>query len=288
MIPSPPVQTGQTAQPMTVPAPIGGLNGRDPIAAMEPTDAYYMDNAFPGTAFVSVRKGCKRYTTRRTLGPVQSLEVYAGATGDKMLAWAGGYVFDVSTNDPVQLSSGWNSNLVVTAMYSNAADTSQRLIIVSGDDTPRAYDGTTLTTLAITGAKVSSAKLNNVFTFKNRLYFGEENRLGFYYLPVGQIQGALSYFDLAQISRLGGKLVAIASYSDESGITPDDYIAFITDKGEVIVYAGFDPSNAANWLLVGRFYCARPIGKRCTINYGNELVILTTDGAVSFSDTKCG
>ncbi len=286
IIATPKVRTGQTSQPMTVPAPVGGLNGRDPLAAMSANDAYLMDNAFPGTASVDSRKGCVKYSTN--LGaPVQSLRVYAGGAMDKMLAWAGGKVFDVSTSLPTQLDTGLQTNIVVTTMFSNAADNAQHLIIVSGFDQPRRYDGTSLSTLTMTGMAGSQNTLNYAFAFKSRLYFGQRAKLGFYYLPVGQIQGALSYFDLGQVSQRGGYLVAIASFSESgNGSTPNDYIVFITSKGEMIVYAGYDPSNSATWGLVGRYYAAAPIGPRCTINYGTELVILTEDGALPFSEIR--
>lgn len=287
MIPSPRVNTAQSSQPVTVPAPIGGLNGRDPLAAMDNRDAYLMDNMFPGTASVDSRKGCKKYTVASLGAPVQTLEVYAGAAGDKMLAWAGGKIFDVSTANPAQLASGLVSNIAITTMFSNAADNAQRLIIVTGYDQPRAYDGVSLSMLTMTGMVGSQNTLNNVFSFKSRLYFGQRDRLGFYYLPVGQIQGALSYFDLGQVSRLGGTLVTIASFSESgNGSTPNDYIVFITNKGEMIVYAGYDPSNAATWSLVGRYYAASPIGPRCTINYGTELIVLTEEGALPFSEIR--
>ena len=288
MIPSPRrLSTGQTTQPQTIPAPIGGLNGRDPLANMDARDAYLMDNVFPGTSAVESRRGCTKYTGSPLAAPVQSLEVYTGAAGDKMLAWAGGVVYDVSTGVPSQKATGKLGNVVVSAMFSNAADNAQHLIITSGVDVPMRYDGNTLSDLALTGMTGVASTLAFVFAFKSRLYWAQRDKLGFYYLPVGQIQGELKYFDLGQVSRLGGYVVAIASFSESSnGQSPDDYIVFITSKGEMIVYAGYDPSNAATWALVGRYYAAAPIGRKCTINYGTELVVLTEEGALPFSQIR--
>ncbi len=288
MIPSPRLKTGQSSTSQTVPAPIGGLNGRDPLASMARTDAYYMDNIIPGTASVDSRKGCEKFSTAGLGGPVQSLEVYTGATADVLLAFAAGKIFDVSNGIASQLTTGRLSNVVITAMFSNAATDAQFMIIVDGVDTPASYNATAgLANLVITGMVGSSTTLNFVFAYKERLYFAQNNMLGFYYLPVGQIQGALAYFDLAQVSKLGGNVVAIASFSDSgNGETPRDYIVFITSKGECIVYAGYDPSSAATWELVGRYFTAEPIGKKCTINYASELVILTLEGAISFSKIR--
>lgn len=281
------VNTKQQSQSITVPAPTGGLNGRDPLAAMAPTDAYLMDNLFPGTSSVYARKGCLKFSNTSLGAPVQTLEVYTGGDGNKMLAWAGGKIFDVSLAAPSEKASGLLSSTPVTAMFSNAADNAQHMIIVSGVDQPRHYDGTSVATLTMTGMVGSQNTLNYVSAFKGRLYFGQRDMLGFYYLPTGQIQGALSYFDLGQVSRKGGKLVAIGTYSESStGETPQDYIVFVTDQGECIVYAGYDPSNAATWSLVGRYYTARPIGQRCLIYYGSEMVILTLEGAIAFSSVR--
>lgn len=281
------VNTRQASLPITVPAPIGGLNGRDPLAVMPAQDAYYMDNAFPGTASVDSRKGCAKYTASALGAPVQSLEVYAGGGGDKLLAFAGGKIFDVSTAVPSQLASGLLGNIWITAMFSNSADNAQHLMMVNGLDQPRRYGVDGLNLLTMTGMVGSQNTLNFVFGFKGRLYFGQRDKLGFYYLPVGQLQGALSYFDLGQQSKKGGYLVAIASFSESNnGDSPEDYIAFITNKGEIIVYSGYDPSSAANWALVGRYFTSIPIGQKCTLNYGSELVLLTEEGALAFSDIR--
>lgn len=280
------VNTSQQGIPQTLPAPIGGLNGRDALAVMDPRDAFFMDNLIPSSASVDSRKGTVGFVA--TLGaPVKSLEVYTGGAGDQMLAFAGGQVYNVTTGIASSLVSGKLNDDVITAMFSNAATNAQFMLVTTGTDTPYSYDGAAIANLTITGITGSVSTLNFVAAFKGRVYFGQRDKLGFYYLPVGQIQGAASYFDLAQVSLKGGYLVAIASFSSEaSGVGPRDYIVFITSKGECIVYDGFDPSAAANWVLVGRYFAAPPIGKKCTFNYNTELVLLTLDGAVPFSEIR--
>jgi hypothetical protein len=276
------VVTKQTARTLTVPAPVGGLNGRDGLAEMAATDAYLLDNWVPGTATVDSRAGNAAFATG--LGAaVESLEVYGGGAARKLLGFAGGNIFNVTGGGAVgaALQAGRNSNKIISAMFSNAG--SQFLIGVSGLDVAFSYDGTTVTNLVMTGMTGSAANLSYVFAFKGRLYFAQKDQLGFYYLAVGAIQGALSYFDLAQVAKEGGYLAAIASFSADSGNGPADYIVFITSMGEYIVYGGFDPTNAANWGLVGRYYAAPPIGRKCAFNYGSDLVILTTGGALPFS-----
>jgi hypothetical protein len=283
------VSTSQKVKPAVLPAPVGGLNGRDPLTAMPPTDAYELDNYIVGVSSIRSRRGSIPYSSTQLGAPggsaVEALEVYAGADGDQMLAWSDQYIYDVSLAAPASLLSGYQSAAtVISAMFSNASDNAQHMIFVSGFDLPMQYDGSAISTLTMTGDSDGST-FNFVFAFKERLYFAERDKLGFYYLAVGAIQGAVTYFDLAQVSRSGGYLLAIASYS-EGGETPQDYIVFITSKGECILYAGFDPGSATDWVLVGRYFAATPIGARCAIPYGGDLLVLTLQGAVSLAKIK--
>jgi hypothetical protein len=274
------INTRQTSEPSVLPAPVGGLNGRDPLANMPATDAYLMDNLLPGVASVAIREGSVQVAIG-TGGPVQTLATYAGADGDILLAWANSNIWNVTAGGAsLDTTVGERA---ITAMFSNAADNSQHLIAVTGEDLPKHFDGTNVNDLTMTGI-TDPDTLNFVFTFKERLYFGAAGTLGFYYLPTGNIQGALEFFDLGQVSRKGGYLLAIASYAvNTSGETPEDYIIFITSKGECIVYAGYDPGDITAWLLVGRFFAATPIGPRCCIPYNTDLLILTLEGALPVS-----
>ena len=64
----------------TVPAPVGGLNARDSLAAMPPTDAVIMRNFWPQPYGCSVRKGYREHVTGLTT-QVDSLAVWNGADG---------------------------------------------------------------------------------------------------------------------------------------------------------------------------------------------------------------
>ena len=79
----------------SVPAPIGGWNARDPEAAMMQTDALWLENWFPGTADVTIRKGADYHQTG--LGAqVNSLMAYSSPTGQKLFAAVGTGVYDVT------------------------------------------------------------------------------------------------------------------------------------------------------------------------------------------------
>jgi hypothetical protein len=276
------VKRTQHSTPITLPAPVGGLNGRDGLADMPPTDAFVLDNLIPNNTTVDSRGGSEDYATG-IAAAVETLEVYRGGSSSKMLGFAGGKIYDVSSAGAVgaALVSGRVSNVVSTTMFSNAG--SQFLLGVSGADQPFAYDGTTVTLTNITGLTGSQNDLHGIFSFKGRVYLAQKNQLGFYYLAVGAIQGAASYFDLSQQCKSGGYLVGIASFSRDAGNGLNDYIVFMTSEGEYLVYAGTDPSSAATFALAGRYYSSAPIGRKGWFNFRSDLYIISDEGVVAFS-----
>ena len=274
-------QQNQTAQTVSLPSPVGGWNARDSIAAMPPFDAVVMDNWFPDTDYVKVRKGYTNHVTGIT-GQVETLMQYSSGTTRKLFAAATTAIYDVST-------AGTVGAAVVTAQ-TNArwqhvnfgTSGGQFLIICNGADTPQNYNGTVwATTPAITVATPTT--LIHVNVFKTRLFFIEKNSLKAWYLPVASIGGAAAALDFSNVCRLGGSLTAMATWSLDGGTGIDDYAVWITSEGEVIIYRGTDPSAAATWALVGVYRMGRPIGRRCFFKIGSDVVFITTDGFVLLS-----
>lgn len=270
----------------TLGAPTGGLNGRDSFTSMPAKDAFQLDNWFPYNTSVDTRGGCQDYATGLP-GPVESLEIYTGAAGAKMLAFSNGGIYDVTAGGAVgaALATGKASSKMQSCMFSNAG--SQFLLLYSGADQPMYYDGTTLSLATITGITGSQNTLYAPAVFKGRVYFAQQGQLGFYYLAPGAIQGAASYFDLAQQSLRGGAMAAIVSFSGaDMGTGPADYAVFVTTEGEYIMYAGTDPSNASNWQLVGRYVGPPPIGKKGWFRFRSDVYFITAEGILSFTQIR--
>jgi len=281
------VNRARKSMPFTMPAPVGGLNGRDGLADMPAKDAFVLDNWIPNNTTVDTRGGSANWVTG-VGAPVESLEVFAGGAASKLLAFGNGSVYDVSLTGALgaAIKSGRVGNKVSSCMFSNAG--AQYLMGCTGSDVMFAYDGTTWTDTTITGLTGLATTLTGVFAFKGqRLFLVQKNQLGFYYLGVGAIQGAAAYFDLSQVCRRGGYLIGIASYSAESsGSTPADYVVFMTSEGEYVVYTGTDPSNAATWALVGRYYSSPPIGRKGWFNFRSDLFIICDEGIIAFSEIR--
>jgi hypothetical protein len=249
-------------------------------------DAFVMDNWFPKNTLCEIRGGTENYATGIP-GPVESLAVYTGANGSKMLAFAGGGIYDVTAGGVpgAALIAGRNSNRVTTAMFSNAG--AQVLLIYSGQDQPLRYDGIAITPLVITGMSGSANTLYRPHVFKGRVYLAQLNELGFYYLDVAAIQGVATFFDLSQVSLKGGGIACITSFSqNDTGVGPNDYMLFVTTEGEYILYAGTDPSDPDAWSLVGRYLGSVPIGHEGCFRFRGDVYFVTKEGIMSFAQIR--
>ena len=63
----------------------------------------------------------------------------------------------------------------------------------------------------------------------------------------------MTIFDLGSFMTRGGFLETIATWTQDSKQTVDEYLAFITSRGQVVVYQGTDPATANTFALVGLY-----------------------------------
>lgn len=278
----PPIQKTQ-AHVESLPPPVGGWNARDALANMAPTDAVALTNLFPGVSSCDLRGGCVSQASGMS-GQVETLMVYNGAATSKMFAIdaVGKKIYDVSSSGPVGAAvvSGLTNARWEYANVSTAGGSF--LYCCNGVDKPLLYDGTTwvaidgVSTPAIIG--VTTTTLVNVNLFKNRVWFIQKNTLKAWYLPTQSVGGAAQFLDLSAIATQGGVLVDMIPWTVDGGYGLDDNLAFITSKGEIIVYRGTDPASAATWAQMGIYEIGAPIGRRCAIKYGGDALILSYDG----------
>jgi hypothetical protein len=171
-------------------------------------------------------------------------------------------------------------------MFSTVADDAQFLIVTTGKDIPMSYGTAGLANLAFTGLNEAATNLNFVISYEDRLFWGTSGKMGFYYLPPGQFQGAMEWYDLGELTTQGGYLEAIGTFSEDSGDGPNEYIVFISNRGEYIMFQGIDPGDATNWSIVGRYRGGEPIGKKCVLDYAGDLLVITSEGVQPFSQIR--
>lgn len=270
-----------TSQSVSVPAPVGGWNARDPIATMPATDALVLDNWFPTPSDVRVRGGKTSWATGLS-GQVESLLKYASTSTSKLFAAAGGNVYDVTSTGAVGAAvTTFSTSRIQSENFTTAAG--NYLICCTGADAPQHYNGTVWATPAITGVTGGASTLVQPCAFKSRLFFTQTDSLSFWYLPVNSIAGAATEFALGGIFADGGYLLAMGTWTLDAGTGVDDHAVFVTSKGEVAVYAGTDPTSAADWGLVGVYRIGTPIGRKCMVKYGGDVLIICQDGVFPLS-----
>lgn len=267
----------------SIQAPTGGLNAKDPIANMKETEAVTLENWFPTPSSVEIRNG---YTAHLTgLDTVETLVAYSTGVVQELYAVDGGDIYDAT-------NAGAAGSPVVTGLSNSRFQSITMgtaggfyLMMVNGLDKLQYYDGTTWSVeggvLTITG--IDTADCIHINNFKNRVWLIEKESFNAWYLPVSSIAGAAANLDLSGLFKLGGYLMAMANWTIDNASGVDDYAAFITSEGEVALYRGTDPSDANAWSLVGTFRMGRPIGRRCFIKAGADVLVLTTDGAFPLS-----
>ena len=81
----------------SIPAPVGGLNDRDSVAEMKPTDAIVLENWWTYPGYISVRKGYAAHVTGLP-ATCETLVGYFPTSGNaKLFAVANGSIYDVTS-----------------------------------------------------------------------------------------------------------------------------------------------------------------------------------------------
>ena len=277
-------RTAQAAQAQPVPfsAPVGGwVENANITAGAAAGTARVMENIFPGLQGVRIRGGCQQVAT---IGArCKSLFGYQSGTATKLFGATATAIYDISGLDPDTVPTAAVSSLTngywSTVQMGTAGG--EFLVCVNGADTPRTYNGSTWATTAITG--VTSTTLSHVNKHKSRLWFVQKDTLVAWYLPVDSIAGAAASFSLAGVMQRGGALMFSATWSQDAGDGQDDRIVFVSTEGECAVYQGTNPASAADWGLVGVYNITKPLGPKCHLRAGGDLVIGTEAGIVPLS-----
>ncbi|MBR2136664.1 MAG: hypothetical protein IJ852_01735 [Alphaproteobacteria bacterium] len=267
----------------TLPAPIKGLNVRDNLSDMGREYAIKMDNYLPSDTKVSLRPGFVSYV--QTEAKVCTLKEYHVGSSAEFLAVSGGKIWNISSRtnpysyDNVSLSEDYCQ----TAQYKNY------LYFVNGLDVPKVYyiddNGVEhLEDWGFSATSLQAANIVNVGVSKQRLWFVEKNTLKVWYTQTaGNVSGTLQCFDLSQVSRFGGRLIAVANWTQDGGQGIDDLTVFITSEGEALVYSGSDINRADMWTLKGSYKISRPIGYNCLVAYQGDVIVISEDGYIPLS-----
>lgn len=279
------VPRSQISTGMPIPSPVGGWDAVSSLDDMPPDRAIVLDNWFPTTSDVRVRRGHVSHATGMGSAPVETLMVYNGQTTatSKMFNATGGVVYDVTA-----ASAGVSAIASVTNnrfQYVNFTTPGGHFLwVCNGADQPQMFDGTTwsVPTLSVTSPQTDT-DIINVNVHKNRLWFVFRDSTKAGYLTTNAIQGTVATFELGNVFSKGGYLVAMATWTRDGGSGSDDYAVFMSSRGQVVTYRGTDPTSADTWALDGVYDLGPPIGYRCFTKVAGDLALVNIDGVLPLS-----
>lgn len=288
-----PVARVSSAQ--ALPAPTGGVNDLDPLASMDASFVIDSMNWYMDTGLITVRPGYKLWGDGM-VNPIDTIMSYDAVDGThKVFAATNAHIFDVTAASALPPIVGNITNGYFS--YTNfATEGGHYLIAANGVDPVLFYDGATWApfTEVVTPAGpgqikgVNPSTLNFVFAHKNRLWFLQNNSMTAWYLPLDSIGGEMKPFFLGSVFRRGGRLVAMARWSSDTGEGLDDRLVFISSQGEIASYSGTDPNEATSWSLDSIFYVASPLSRRSVTDYGGDVLFLCRRGLVPLSTLTTG
>jgi hypothetical protein len=273
----------QVSNGTSIPAPVGGWDAVSALSDMPEDRAVVLENWFPSTTDVRVRRGHQVHSAGMGSDVIDTLMVYNGLTvaASALFAVTAGAIWDISASGVAVATSETglgNSRF----QYVNFTTSGGKFLwCCNGADDPLHYNGSVWANPAITG--VTASDIINVNGHKNRLWFVLKDSTKAAYLATGAVAGAATTFELGGLFTSGGYLVAMATWTRDGGAGTDDLAVFISSRGQAAVYAGTDPASASTWELIGVYDVGPPIGYRCFNKVGAELMLINLDGVLPLS-----
>lgn len=233
------------------PAPLAGLSLDVPVSQAKPGTALRLDNWICRANGLTLRPGCSVAATES--GPILSILSYGttvfGRTDD---VWTGAL-----------LPNAGGAHLIATGASGVA---------------PIRYDGAAWHTVGTEGC-IASTALRGALTHVRRVWFFAAGSLDIYYLGLDAIGGPLSVLPTAGLFGKGGVVAGIGVVSADGG----DMLAIVTTKGQLALYSGTNPDNAATWSLRGVYDTPVPVGVPF-VPHATGSGLLTVDGLLRIPD----
>jgi len=262
----------------SIPAPFGGLNSRDSVDFMKPTDAIVMSNFFPTVEKVTLREGYTSFCTGIGSGDVETVvEHNAGSNRQLLAIGSNGTLYQINTGSAVSRKTGLSNGRSQTAAFNG------RTLFANGAE-QFSWDGSSAADISLTLSDSSAqGTLKGVHAHKNRVYWWRGTDQSFYYsASVDTFSGNVTLFNLGVVADKGGNIVSMATITIDGGEGLDDLLAIILSSGQVLVYSGSNPGSGFS--LIGTFRIAEPVNEaRCVAKFGGDVAVSTKEGYIALS-----
>lgn len=286
-------------QVTTLPAPIGGVDGRFSLASNRPENCTYAYNLVPTEYGLRTREGYREWVIGlgglgvRTLIP--SRGVTGSESGDALFVTTNEGIWDVTTPavPPVsELTFTTQTDAAGWGHYTHYTDDAGNSSIFLADSANGLFEydislGTWAQAPGIIGVDVTNIVF--VVVHKQRIWLIEKDATHAWYLPIGAKAGTVQRFEFGSKFKHGGELVGLYNWTLDSGSGVDDVLVGVSRAGDVLPYTGSDPSQVYSWELIGSYFIGDvPAGRRVASEFGGELHLLSDYGLVSMSDLLRG
>jgi hypothetical protein len=309
----------------TFPASVGGVNAVDSLLLMKPEDCIYTFNLMPSEYGSRLRKGYKEWVVNcvndvtldndvKTIIAFDSNNLFE--EDNKLFAVTSEGIWDVTLyadNGPIRKqafsNSSGDSGYGVWCEYTGAAANSTSLkrghYLYYADALNGLFvynEGTDLWTVPLgweyqTGTDAGGEPTYTNFpvddiafimVYKQRLWVILQNDDDAWYLPSGSIAGVLTRFTFGSKMPHGGNLQGLYNWTVDAGVGVDDMLVALGKGGDVVVYTGIDP-DSPDFTSRGLWFIGEtPASRRCVVEYGPDLYMLSTYGIVSLANLLKG
>jgi hypothetical protein len=286
-----------TAQQYTVPASVGGINALSSLMEMPPNDCVWCTNLMPSEYGMRLRKGYTEWANGlaaevRTIIPFEGQS--ADVSSDRLWAVTENGIYNVTLSgdtspnlDQAFSVQGEEAGYGVYTEFTNDANNRYLMYADAQNGLWLYTEDTELWTVpSLVGPDVTNIAF--VMTWKNRLWFVEQDSGDAWYLPPNAIQGTAQKFTFGSKFTHGGELMGLWNWTVDGGDGVDDFLVAVSRGGDVLIYHGTDPV-LPDFGLRGSFFISEvPESRRLAVEYGGELYLLSTYGITSVRDLLQG
>lgn len=273
----------ETARGFVIPAPVGGFNTKQPLAAMDPSFCTWLENADAEDQFIKMRGGYQIHATLPSSDNViAGLISYRARGDDRLFAYAASsgnpVIYDVTTSTPSLVFTAAVPSLIECFDF-NFQGRSVFIDQYAVTNDNKVYNGATWANWGLTYGGVN-IRIRAACYYKGRLYLGDNT---LYFSTLNQVTGAIpigNVFPVEKMFNYDTTISWIGTFSQSDGIANDDFIAFGNYSGEVVVYSGDFPGSPS-WRLIAKFNISSPTSYNSIIQYQNDCLILTYEGVIS-------
>jgi len=305
----------QLARLTQIPAPTGGLNRIDPVAALPPGDCTLLSNLVAAEFGLRSRLGFHEWVTNLTGtidNTVRTIMPFGGSkqnhSTDRVFATTDKGIWDVTASTQAPAAPAG-----VTAFGTVNADSGRGSSVVAVDNTGahnliycdeangyfvyreatadwvKVAQGAGATQVA---APADPTQFVQVCLYASRLWFVQKDSTKAWYLGVfggPAIYGTANQFDFGPYFRGGGTLIGLYNWTIDGGSGVINRLVAVSTSGDIVIFQGIDPSLAVQWSLVGIWNVGNmPAGRNIATTFGGDLLVLSTIGVIPLSRLVIG